>query len=1071
MEIVNGILKSISELDIVDGKLIVPEGVTKIEAECFKNNSFLIEIKLPSTLNVIEDYAFWGASNLEKIEFKNGLTSIGDMAFSDCHQLKELNLPDTVTHIGENAFVNCISVKSVHIPTSLNSINSEVFYNLNSLEEIFIPKNIKNIAIDAFFNCSKVKSIKFEDGSNLKSIGDYAFKNLKELKEVEIPDSTSVISTGAFSYCQRLEKIKLPKSLKKIDKNLFQGCEKLKDIILPESIHTISSHAFDGCSSLEKISIPNSVNDIDFLAFNDCTSLKWVKLPEELKILHDGTFFNCSSLENINLPKHLSSIEDNAFGFCISLKNIDFPKSLTQIGSKVFMDCFSLENIEIPNNITTISKGTFSNCYKLKKIKLPEKLQSINEDAFIRCTELETIELPNGVSKILNNAFQSCEKLKTISLPNSITYIGKSAFENCIELQNILFGKNIKTIENSAFKGTKIKSVILPNSITNFGHSIFENCANLSNVTLPNYLTKIPNNTFLNCTSLTKINIPETVTEIGEYAFSKTNITNFNLPNNISIIGDGAFSFNNNLKIINIPKNAKKIGNLAFFNCNNLSELTIPNTAKDFGELGRGCALIYFNKKDDGFSLTNTREENSIPTSLLKINLSLLANNWDKKDLLFKEQSNDVICDFYNTFLVTRPIDEIQKFIDSHNFTFLKQLKGIKNAEKRFNLYNALYNLGAISTPIDFNGKKIDYAQKIINFFEQQESKGIINTNQLGIMFEKMECQGIKPEFNEFLIKDFDELFCTELLNEGFISRCYNDFEKVQKTNTNNHGSQRQLKPTVDKFIKYFNINKFQGVTEENREIANIIAPYFDDQEIFDRAVDIFKEKKDKNTHNNILNIHLQEPFEKIDRYAKKITDLQKNIFQNLLKTTKNQLTFDWLEKNDPENLILGKLCSCCSHIDGMGVGIMKASIVDPFVQNLVIRNNFGEIIAKSTLYVNPNEGYGVFNNVEVNNGTEIDTKMVYKKFIQGAKAFAEEYNKEHPNAKLKQINVGMNLNDLESELKSNNTRSRKILQAIDYADYGLDGRYYSGDSNYEQYIVWKSTEKTNTKENNNEKI
>ena len=146
MKIVNGVLKNISKTDIINGKLIVPEGVTKIEAECFKDDSSLIEIKLPSTLNII----FWGASKLEKIEFKNGLMIIGDMAFSDCYQLKEINLPDTITYIGENAFNNCISAKSIHIPTSLELINNETFYNLKNLEEIYIPKNIKEIATNAF---------------------------------------------------------------------------------------------------------------------------------------------------------------------------------------------------------------------------------------------------------------------------------------------------------------------------------------------------------------------------------------------------------------------------------------------------------------------------------------------------------------------------------------------------------------------------------------------------------------------------------------------------------------------------------------------------------------------------------------------------------------------------------------------------------------------------------------------------------------------------------------------------------------------------------------------------------
>jgi len=391
--------------------------------------------------------------------------------------------------------------------------------------------------------------------------------------------------------------------------------------------------------------------------------------------------------------------------------------------------------------------------------------------------------------------------------------------------------------------------------------------------------------------------------------------------------------------------------------------------------------------------------------------------------------------------------------------------------EKRYEMYNMLYNLGAMSTPIEVNGKKVDYAQKVVGLILEKIRKQEITLSALRDIFIYMNDDGFKPEFTKFFLENFNELLNEEGLSHGFISRCYNEFEEVQRTNTSNRGSQRQLKPTISKFSYYFMDNKFAGVDESNRHIADVLSPYFHEQRIFDQALKIEAERKQKNSPDHILNIPLIEksPFEQIDELTSLIVKEQGETLKNLLETSASQFSYEWLAKNDPQNLILGKLCSCCSHIEGGGYGIMHASIVDPYVQNLVIRNSQGRIIAKSTLYINPIERYGVFNNVEVNEDLSTDDKKeIYEKFIKGAKEFAEEYNREFPDKPLKQINVGMNLNDLTAELHRHSRESKKLLKAIDYSIYGIPNQLYSGDSELEQFVVWENENLSQKKQSDN---
>ena len=171
-----------------------------------------------------------------------------------------------------------------------------------------------------------------------------------------------------------------------------------------------------------------------------------------------------------------------------------------------------------------------------------------------------------------------------------------------------------------------------------------------------------------------------------------------------------------------------------------------------------------------------------------------------------------------------------------------------------------------------------------------------------------------------------------------------------------------------------------------------------------------------------------------------------------------NSFTFEFLSKYDATNFVLGKYCSCCSHLEAAGLSIVKASILHPDCQNLVIRNKDGEIIAKSTLYINKKEGYGIFNTIEVDEKiTPEEKKQIFKKYMQAVTLFAEKYNKENKRNPLKQINVGVRKHDLLQELEKYTQTSKTILKGIDFSIYGKNTFYYEGDWKHGQRIVWKN--------------
>ncbi len=108
-------------------KVIIESGVSKINAQAFRNCALLEEIVLPNSIQRIEPYAFAQCTNLKRISLPSQLKEVQHHVFSECSSLTEVNLPDGLQSIRSYAFENCLSLSNIHIPASVQTIegNSE----------------------------------------------------------------------------------------------------------------------------------------------------------------------------------------------------------------------------------------------------------------------------------------------------------------------------------------------------------------------------------------------------------------------------------------------------------------------------------------------------------------------------------------------------------------------------------------------------------------------------------------------------------------------------------------------------------------------------------------------------------------------------------------------------------------------------------------------------------------------------------------------------------------------------------------------------------------------------------
>ena len=138
-EINNHILiKYIGSDDIVT----IPDGVTEIGEDAFKESKKLIELVMPDSVTRIGAQAFQNCTKLKTIVFSKQLTVIDYEAFSGCKAIKEIELPNTLKSVGGGAFAGCVKLSKVSCYSKVFEIGSNPFRSFDSPEcKLMFDKN------------------------------------------------------------------------------------------------------------------------------------------------------------------------------------------------------------------------------------------------------------------------------------------------------------------------------------------------------------------------------------------------------------------------------------------------------------------------------------------------------------------------------------------------------------------------------------------------------------------------------------------------------------------------------------------------------------------------------------------------------------------------------------------------------------------------------------------------------------------------------------------------------------------------------------------------------------------
>lgn len=234
------------------------------DAEFKDGKRFIVSLTLP---NITE--------SIPETRIPNRRSMFGYDSISTFQHFENLTLviPAKVTEIGFYALSGNIKNVEFLSGSKLDKIGS-IFGSSSDIVNIMnIPANITSIGQFCLAYLKNLKSVTFENKSNLSRIEYFTFHRNENLDNIIIPESVTFIGDSAFEECTNFKNIIIPANVSSIGEYAFQDCINLKSITFlsieppiigknifshKEYINNRSFYVIPGIPSLEVIFVPSS---------------------------------------------------------------------------------------------------------------------------------------------------------------------------------------------------------------------------------------------------------------------------------------------------------------------------------------------------------------------------------------------------------------------------------------------------------------------------------------------------------------------------------------------------------------------------------------------------------------------------------------------------------------------------------------------------------------------------------------------------------------------------------------------------------------------------------------------
>ena len=601
-------------------KVILPEGIKKINSYAFANLTALEEVVLPSTLESIEYGAFYGCTALKKITFsgENNLKIINQNAFENCALEGTIDLPEiciisdyafagntklvgvttskTLQSVGQYAFAGCKSLKSVTIVADKVKYGAYAFTGCESLTSFEVRSAV--IPAGMFYECEALTSITI--GAEVNLIGEYAFRRTAVAtfdvaagnKTYKVQKASYVISADGkqlVAVAPALTSITAADmggvAVTTVARGALSHCTKLKTAVLP-SVTYVSDYGFASCERLESVTLGTLTNIGDYAFFDTAITA----LPAFTADARLGKYaFAKTDLTSVSVPDG-AVLPEGIFSECEKLASVTIGDGVT-VGKYAFN--FSKEFGAKIESFTLDGEKLFRYTYFSPLTSLTiGKNAKILENAFAGHASIESITLGEGAD-IGYMAFYNTTSLKSIDLSGAVK-IGDYAFSGDVLYVCYDSGMSIPAVTKNGtirytYHAPALESVTL-SAAESIGEHSFSYCRSLVNVTLGDKITSIPAHAFMGCIVIENINLGN-ITFVGENAFAESGIKRVELPK-ATEIDKFAFVYCARLEAVVLGGEDITVGEGAFAYCDKLSRLDGEERIKTLGDYAFAYSLI-----------------------------------------------------------------------------------------------------------------------------------------------------------------------------------------------------------------------------------------------------------------------------------------------------------------------------------------------------------------------------------------------------------------------------------------------------------------------------------------------
>ncbi|MBQ9848636.1 MAG: leucine-rich repeat protein [Clostridia bacterium] len=586
-------------------KVIIPEGVKKINSYAFANLTALEEIVLPSTLESIEYGAFLGCVSLKKITFsgENNLIIVNQNAFENCdlrgtldlssvcvvsdyafagnQKLNSVILPESLLSVGQYAFAGCKSLKSVTVKAQKVKYGAYAFTGCKALKEFTVNSAV--LPEGMFYECDEMEKVVV--GADVKDIGAFAFRDTK-ISKIEIASGNKTYKNFSYSCVLSADGTRLVavapavegeftadkcgNGVTAIGKGAFSHNQKITSVVLP-NVTSVGDYGLASNKNLASVTL-GKLESIGSYGFFESSITELPNVSAETSI---GKYaFSYTMLTSVNVPDG-AVIEEGVFSECLKLSEIVIGNGVT-IGKYAFGI-----NKDQAFKVITYYEGE----QKLFKYEFSSPLTSltigndsvIGENAFSNAASLEAVTLGDNAD-IGKMAFYNTSSLKSIDLSKA-KKIGDYALSGdvyyaCLDENMTVVAPNSEGNYRYTYHGPLVESIVL-SSAESIGENAFAYCRSLTDVVLNENIKEIPKYAFAGCASLKNIDLSGIET-VCEYAFMECGLESIDL-SSAKTVDKYAFVSNRLLASVKLSENGTDANEGSFCYCDPLA--TVENLA------------------------------------------------------------------------------------------------------------------------------------------------------------------------------------------------------------------------------------------------------------------------------------------------------------------------------------------------------------------------------------------------------------------------------------------------------------------------------------------------------------